>query len=126
VLQRDPTRDRRLIEFCLALPDNQFVYRGVERRLVREYLQSYLPKEIIEDSKHRGLQSADMVNRISKNWERIYQECTDIMNHKIAEKLLDLPKLELKLNEYKEKFPYNEEFELMKLLYSILLVEYVS
>jgi len=124
VLQRDPTRDKRMIEYCMKLPENQFVYRGIERRLVREYLESYLPKDIITDYKHRGMQSADTIERIEKNWTQIYQECSVLLKDKRAAKLLDLPKIKLRLESYKEELPADEVFEVLKLLYSILLVRY--
>jgi asparagine synthase (glutamine-hydrolysing) len=54
VLFRDPTVDRRMIELCMQLPESQFVYRGTERRLVREYLKGYIPEEIRRDETHRG------------------------------------------------------------------------
>jgi len=126
VLVRDPTRDKRMIEYCMKLPENQFVYRGTERRLVREYLESYLPKDIIMDYKHRGMQSADTIERITKNWTQIYQECMALLKDNMAAKLLDLPKIKRKLETYKEKLPANEEFEIMKLLYTILLVRHIK
>jgi asparagine synthase (glutamine-hydrolysing) len=124
ILMRDPTRDRRILEFCMRLPENQFVYNGTERRLVREYLKSYLPKEVIADYRHRGLQSADTVERLSKNWRNIYKECTALLEKEEAEKLLDLPKIKSELKAYEKGLPAGRTFEIMKLLYSVLLVKY--
>lgn len=125
VLFRDPSKDRRIIEFCMQLPVNQFVYRGIERRLVREYLSSYLPGEIIKDRKRRGLQSADMVYRLSKEWPEIYKECSELIDHELAGKLLNTQKLKAKLETYRRGLPTNAAFEIMKCLYSILLVKYM-
>lgn len=124
VLFRDPTRDKRMIEYCLKLPEDQFVHNGIERRLVREYLHDYLPKEIILD-RHVGLQSADMANRLLKNWDHIHHECCALLEEDIASKLLDLPKIRDKMQLYKEKLP-TDNFELMKILYSILLVKFAN
>ncbi|MHB8128937.1 MAG: asparagine synthase-related protein [Mobilitalea sp.] len=125
ILLRDPSRDRRMIEFCMNLPENQFVSRGTERRLVREYLESYLPKEIISDHRHRGMQSADMIERLSKNWTQIYRECSAVLEEDIAYKLLNLPKITEMLEKYKEKPPSNDMFGITKILYSILLTRYL-
>ena len=125
VLLRDPTKDRRMIEFCMKLPANQFVSRGIERRLVREYLESHLPKEIIADHTHRGMQSADMIERLTRNWSQIYRECSAVLQEDMACKLLNLPKIKEMLERYKEKPPSNDIFGITKILYSILLTRYL-
>jgi asparagine synthase (glutamine-hydrolysing) len=125
VLQRDPTRDKRMIEFCQRLPDKQYVYRGVERRLVREYLREYLPPEILADIKHRGLQSADMTDRLARSWEKVYASCNSLIEENITNKLFDTQKIKKKLEEYSKEPAQTEGFEMLKLLYSILLMRYV-
>ena len=59
ILFRDPTKDKRIIELSSLLPPSQFVNNGVERRLVREYLNDCIPDDIRMEVRHRGLQSAD-------------------------------------------------------------------
>lgn len=125
VLLRDPTRDRRMIEFCVGLPENQFVYRGVERRLVREYLKDYLPKDVLE-CRCRGVQSADMRERITKNWDQIYRECIELLEEKAASTLLDVPKIRHKLDAFRDGPSNGSNFELTKLLYSVLAIKYVK
>jgi len=56
--RRDPTGDRRLIEFCLAVPDNQYLRDGESRRLLRRLMGEILPPEILA-SRTRGYQAAD-------------------------------------------------------------------
>ena len=55
---RDPTCDVRLVEFCLALPEDQFRRDGVSRRLVRQAMTGLLPPEVLWNPR-RGLQAAD-------------------------------------------------------------------
>jgi len=43
---RHPFADRRLVEFCLALPPEQKLYQGWIRMIVRRALTGILPKEI--------------------------------------------------------------------------------
>ncbi|MGL5151705.1 MAG: asparagine synthase-related protein [Clostridium sp.] len=64
VALRDPTRDKRIIEFCLSLPLDIFLKNGVDRRLVREGLKEYIPDEVRMNSFKKGLQSADWAFRI--------------------------------------------------------------
>jgi asparagine synthase (glutamine-hydrolysing) len=125
VLLRDPTRDKRLIEFCLKLPMNQFVYRGNDRRLVKEYLKNYLPREIIHN-RQKGMQSADFIHRLSKNWEQIYKECNQLLQEEIAEQLLDVAKLKKELASVHKNLPDSDRSEINKLLYSMLVVKYVA
>ena len=56
--ERDPTADRRLVEFCLSLPYDQLLDGGVSRPLAREALADRLPRQIIE-GRPRGYQVAD-------------------------------------------------------------------
>jgi asparagine synthase (glutamine-hydrolysing) len=55
---RDPLGDRRLIEFCLRIPEEQFTLGGVPRSLARRALADRLPPAIL-DEKKKGYQGAD-------------------------------------------------------------------
>src|SRR5271166_5888597 len=46
---RDPTADVRLMEFCLAVPDEQFLCNGVYRALARRALADRLPKRVLDE-----------------------------------------------------------------------------
>ncbi|QWE11334.1 asparagine synthetase B [Polynucleobacter sp. es-EL-1] len=60
---RDPTRDRRIIEFCWRLPDSIFWAGGVKRGLIRKGLANYLPLDVLTSTK-KGLQVADIHERL--------------------------------------------------------------
>ncbi len=55
---RDPTADRRLVEFCLAVPTEQFLRDGQPRALARRALADRLPAAVLEAS-GKGYQAAD-------------------------------------------------------------------
>jgi asparagine synthase (glutamine-hydrolysing) len=55
---RDPTGDRRLIEFCLAAPLDQFLRGGAPRSLARRAFADRLPDEVVA-ARRRGWQAAD-------------------------------------------------------------------
>ncbi len=59
---RDPTRDRRIVEFCLRVPDEAFWANGRRRGLIRKGMQSRLPRSVLE-CRAKGLQSADVLQR---------------------------------------------------------------
>jgi asparagine synthase (glutamine-hydrolysing) len=55
---RDPTADRRLFEFCLSVPLEQYLHNGQRRALVRAAFADRLPRVVIEE-KRKGYQAAD-------------------------------------------------------------------
>ena len=55
---RDPTADRRLVEFCLATPTDQFMRDGTPRALSRRALADRLPAAVL-DAPLKGYQAAD-------------------------------------------------------------------
>lgn len=73
VLLRDPTRDKRVLEFCLSIPFNQFQKGGEERRLISVYLKDIMPPHILS-KKILGKQSADFQYRLSLRWNEIRDE----------------------------------------------------
>lgn len=64
LIARDPTRDKRIIELCLAMPIRCFANGRYERRLITDFMKEIIPAHIINQMYHRGLQSADYKNRI--------------------------------------------------------------
>ncbi|HET9640397.1 MAG TPA: asparagine synthetase B family protein, partial [Allosphingosinicella sp.] len=56
--ERDPTADRRLVEFCLAIPDEQFRLGGLPSSLARRAMADRLPPAVLRQ-RARGLQAAD-------------------------------------------------------------------
>jgi asparagine synthase (glutamine-hydrolysing) len=62
--ERDPTGDRRLIEFCLSLPAEMLLRDGEKRPLARAALADRLPAEVL-DEPNRGYQMADWYEQIT-------------------------------------------------------------
>jgi asparagine synthase (glutamine-hydrolysing) len=55
---RDPTADRRLVEFCLAVPPDQYLRGGIRRALARTAFADRLPSAIVNQPL-KGYQAAD-------------------------------------------------------------------
>ena len=72
--KRDPTNDIRVVQFCLSLPDEQYVQNGMDRALVRRSTENILPNEIRLNQKIRGIQAADWVHRIAPHWDSLIEE----------------------------------------------------
>lgn len=56
--QRDPTADRRLVEYCLSIPTDRYLVNGVSRAVAREALRDRLPAAVLTEGR-RGYQAAD-------------------------------------------------------------------
>lgn len=55
---RDPTADRRLVEFCLTVPPDQYLRHGIRRALARTAFADRLPPAIVNETR-KGYQAAD-------------------------------------------------------------------
>jgi len=62
--ERDPTADRRLIDFCFSVPPEILVGRGSTRRLARLALADRVPAEVIHGP--RGYQAADWFEQVDR------------------------------------------------------------
>jgi asparagine synthase (glutamine-hydrolysing) len=56
--QRDPTADRRLVEYCLSVPMDEYLHKGELRSLGRRALSDRLPAAVL-DARHKGYQAVD-------------------------------------------------------------------
>lgn len=88
----DPTLDKRVMEFCLAIPDDQYLKDGMNRRLVRRAFAGQLPDEVLWNPR-KGLQAADIVSRIRHFHEEMETALDDIEQLDLARKYLDLKKM---------------------------------
>ena len=87
IISRDPTRDKRMIELCMAMPIRCFCDGKFERRLITDYMKDIVPKHIIRQMYNRGIQSADFVYRLRKN----YMDYTSIFeaNRQLLDKYIN-------------------------------------
>jgi asparagine synthase (glutamine-hydrolysing) len=90
--QRDPTADVRLLEFCLAVPTEQFLSDGKQRALARRTLADRLPKLVLEEPRG-GLQAADWHEQLTAVRDRVAVELDRLDACPPATKALDLPRL---------------------------------
>jgi asparagine synthase (glutamine-hydrolysing) len=89
---RDPTADVRLLEFCLAVPTEQFLSDGKQRALARRALADRLPKVVLDEPR-KGLQAADWHEQLTAARDRIEAEIDRFNACPLASKMLDLPRL---------------------------------
>ncbi|HKA54197.1 MAG TPA: asparagine synthase-related protein [Candidatus Binatia bacterium] len=89
---RCPLVDARLVEFCLALPEDQYLRDGRPRWLLRRAMADRLPPAVLGNRK-RGLQAADWFERLSAIRPQIFEELAQLEQSDLARRVLDLPRL---------------------------------
>jgi asparagine synthase (glutamine-hydrolysing) len=86
---RDPTADRRVIEYSLATPFEEFVRGGVPRSLARRAFADRLSPEVA-GSKLRGYQSADWHEALNRARAEVEQEVAAIARCAGAAEAVDI------------------------------------
>lgn len=96
---RDPTFDKRVVEFCLAIPEEHFLSAGVSKPLLRAAMAERLPKVIL-DERRRGRQSADWYLRVAPYRERFAEIVDWIGSSATAREYLDIPRMRRLVDEW--------------------------
>ncbi|AIQ11435.1 asparagine synthase-related protein [Paenibacillus durus] len=94
---RDPSRDKRVFEFCMAIPSGQFVRSGQERYLLRRAMEGVLPDPIRLNIIAKGLQSADWIYRLAPIWPEVLAEVGQALEQGSLEPYVEVDKLKEKL-----------------------------
>lgn len=91
----DPTLDRRLVEFCLAIPRRFYAQDGHSRLLVRRALEGRLPPEVLWNER-RGLQAADISPRLleARSQEQVQEVLAHFQRSPLIQRVLDVPRLQ--------------------------------
>ena len=71
--RRDPTSYRPFFEFCLGIPDEQYLRNGETRWLARRLLKGKIP-DVVLNERRRGLQAADWHLRLGREREELRAE----------------------------------------------------
>lgn len=95
---RDPTADRRLIEFCLAVPDQQYLRAGQTRWLLQRLMGKILPPEILT-ARTKGLQAADWYEAVGESLPRLREEIARQQSKGVGA-YLDLDRLTASLDDW--------------------------
>lgn len=90
--RRDPTADRRLIEFCLAVPTEQYLHDGQIKALPRRALADRLPKAVLDETR-RGYQAGDWHEKLTSVRDRVEAEIDSLGESPSAARALDLARM---------------------------------
>jgi asparagine synthase (glutamine-hydrolysing) len=90
--RRDPTADKRLVEYCLSVPTEEFLADGVTRSLARRALADRLPAAVLNEPR-RGYQAVDWHEALTASRAEIATELDRLGDCASAATALDLPRL---------------------------------
>jgi asparagine synthase (glutamine-hydrolysing) len=88
VEERDPTSDRRLVEFVSSLPSEMFLRGGVKKWLYRQAFADRIPPEIL-DEKGKGYQAADWLVRLRAQGETLRGHASEALGNDCVASLMD-------------------------------------
>jgi asparagine synthase (glutamine-hydrolysing) len=97
---RDPTMDRRVIEFCLSVPEGQYVRGGRERHLIRRAMAGIIPDKVLLNETVRGAQAADWTQRLEPVWTELKAEIAQIGMLAAEREYLDIAKIQRELERF--------------------------
>lgn len=90
--ERDPTGDRRLIEFCLCLPINMLLKDGVRRPLAKAALSDRLPAAVLEE-RSKGYQASDWHEGLTRDRSAVSALIEEIASDAEAASVIDVDAL---------------------------------
>jgi asparagine synthase (glutamine-hydrolysing) len=98
---RDPTADKRLVDFCFAIPREQYIAARQPRSLARRAMKDRLPPSILTNTS-RGLQSADWFLSMAEALPALRRELALIAESPAAAQALDIPAMQNLLDTWPE------------------------
>lgn len=96
---RDPFADPDLVEFCLAIPREQYLLGGVERSLARRAFADRLPAALIAERGY-GRQNPEWFSRMTAQRESFAAEIERLATTPLAAEMLDLPRLKRLIDDW--------------------------
>lgn len=100
---RDPTSDRRIVEYCLRVPAEEFLEGGVMRSLARRTLADRLPEAVVTANR-RGYQASDWLEGLEAARESLREEVERWAPIPAAAGTLDVERLRLLLDQWPESW----------------------
>jgi len=89
---RDPSADKRLIEYCLSIPMDQYLSNGVPRALARHALSDRLPAAVLNEPR-MGYQGADWHEGLTVARAEVAAELDRLSACAPAAKTLDIERM---------------------------------
>lgn len=124
IIQRDPTKDKRVIEFCFGLGGEQYVRNGLDRYLIRRAMKNIIPEDIRMLQGKKGFQGADWLERIKGKQNEIINLLEKCINCKDIAYYLDINYVKNQLDLLKKESIDNKSIDIKTVFISIILYKF--
>jgi asparagine synthase (glutamine-hydrolysing) len=101
---RFPACDRRLFEYCIGIPDDQYLHKGRDRWLIRRAMEGRLPDTVLNQKKC-GAQAADWYPRLTRARNHIVEEAKRLAENPEVTSILDMRRLDSILDGWPDRQP---------------------
>ena len=126
IVLRDPTRDKRMLEFCHQLPYHYFAYHGTPRWLIRNNLRDILPTQLLDDWLRYGVQNSDCNQRIARDFDTLYPAFTRVTASPGLTKYINSEKINRFLERTASGLQPDEEDNLLYFSFLFVLATYLE
>ncbi|EJV69990.1 asparagine synthetase B [Bacillus mycoides] len=125
---RDPTNDLRIIQFCLSVPEEQYVQNGLDRSLIRRATKNLLPDKVRLNQRVRGVQGADGVYRMAPFWNKFIKEVQELSVDPIISEFLNVEVIKKAISKIcKEPRPeYAFDLDFRVLMRSLIFYRFIK
>jgi asparagine synthase (glutamine-hydrolysing) len=122
---RDPTSDRRVIEYCFGIPSSQYLKDGVTRSLIRRAMAGRLPDEV-RTRTTIGAQAPDWIEWLPTMRGEMRAELDRLDQSDTARRCLDLAKMRSLMDRWPERLTVkNDKDYYMLLLRGIMMGRFI-
>ncbi|WP_438824945.1 asparagine synthase-related protein [Bacillus sp. JJ722] len=124
----DPTNDLRVIRFCLSLPLEQFIQKGLGRSLIRRSTKGFLPDEVRLNQRVRGIQGVDSITRMLPDWKEFIFEVEQLSKDSLAENFLNIKNIKKALDKFRmgPKPEFALDIEFRNLMRSLIVYRFIK
>jgi asparagine synthase (glutamine-hydrolysing) len=101
---RTPAFDRRVFEYCIGIPQDQYMRGGRDRWLIRRAMEGRLPVSVLNQQKC-GAQAADWYPRLTRERNRLAEEVKRLAQNPQVASMLDMKRLTAILDNWPDRQP---------------------
>jgi len=97
---RDPFSNRRMIEWSLGVPEDQFLRNGQGRWLIKRLMKGVLPDSVLFKPKNVGRQTSDWHLRLTRDLPRIRDDLKALAEDPDTARMIDIPRLQALVDDW--------------------------